>query len=74
MKYSELISSKIELKPFNIPTEMAVILIGQEKLFNKMVSAGWIKPVVDKNRCRLWSYEDVKTCAFRLKNGEYPEN
>ena len=67
MKYSELI------KPLGIHTEEAGAMIGNVALFEKMVRAGWIKPVVNRHSCRLFDIKNVEQCWLRLKGGDFPQ-
>lgn len=61
------------LEPENVTFEGATFIVGQEGLFNKMLKAKWVKPVVQRNKCVLFSVNDVRVACARLKNGEYPE-
>lgn len=66
MKYSELV------KPLGIRSDEAGTMIGNTSLFERMIRAGWIKPVVDRHSCRLFDMADVEQCWKRLKAGDYP--
>jgi hypothetical protein len=66
MKYEDIVT------PIGMTTEQAGIAIGNVTLFLRMIEEGWIKPIVDRNRCRLFDAADVKHCWDRLKLGEYP--
>ncbi|MFZ4693680.1 MAG: hypothetical protein ACOYMV_00985 [Verrucomicrobiia bacterium] len=56
--------------PLGVSTEHAGLMLGSGRLFEKMISKGWIKPVVSQHRLRLWDRRDVERCWNRLKGGE----
>jgi len=37
-----------------------------------MFKAGWIKPVVDRRKCRLFDVKMLDGCCDRLALGEFP--
>lgn len=46
--------------------------VGSEALARAMVSAGWIKPVVQRKRLTLYDRSDVERCWRRIRAGETP--
>ncbi|MCC7518526.1 MAG: hypothetical protein IT578_05010 [Verrucomicrobiae bacterium] len=66
MKYSELV------KPLGIRSDEAGAMIGNLSLFERMIRAGWIRPVVNRHSCKLFDVTDVEQCWKRLKAGDYP--
>lgn len=53
-----------------VSTEEAGNMVGSDAIFREMVSAKWLKPVVDRHRLRLFDRADVVACWGRLKDGE----
>jgi hypothetical protein len=48
-------------------------VIGSKKLLEKMVKAGWLKPVVKGHSLTIYARKDVEAAFARLEAGEYPE-
>ncbi len=71
MKFSDII--KPPMKPLGVRENEAEHLIGIPYLFKKMQKAGWIKPIVNRPKEKLFAVEDVELCFIRLKNGEHPQ-
>jgi len=65
--------AEIAAQPLGLTTEDAGKMVASPQLFEHMIMAGWIKPVVNRHRLRLWDVEDVKTCWARIRLGNYPE-
>ena len=56
-----------------IDGEGAGVLLGRKSVFEDMVKAGWISPIVDRHKAKLYKLEDLKNCVRRLEQGNYPE-
>lgn len=69
MKYSEL----IKIEPLMVDGEGASVLLGRRSVFEDMVKAGWIRPIVDRHKAKLYKLDDLKSCARRLEQGDYPQ-
>lgn len=46
--------------------------VGVPALLNRMLKAGWIKPVVDRRKMRLFDVRQLDACCDRLALGEFP--
>ncbi len=66
MKLAEL------LQPRNVNQDAAGIIVGQAKLFLLMVQAGWIKPVIDQHKCKLFATGHIQGCCDLLELGYLP--
>lgn len=69
MKYSDL----VKIEPLMIDGDGAGVLLGRKSVFEDMVRAGWIKPVVHRHKAKLYKLADLKSCARRLEQGDYPQ-
>jgi hypothetical protein len=49
-----------------------IAALGSKKLYTDCLSAGWLKPIVDQHKLRLFRQEDVLACYRRLCAGEMP--
>ena len=67
------ITDIVQMKPLGVREDEAERLIGIAYLFTKMLRAGWIKPIVHRNKEKLFSVEDVERCFLLLRNGEHPD-
>ena len=50
----------------------AAFAFGSEKLFMECVVAGWISPVVQRHKLKLFDAGDVAQCWARILRGELP--
>lgn len=65
--------SMVSTEPLGLTPEQCCEIIPSPVLFKKLVSARWLKPVVDRHKATLYDYGDLKLCWARLRRGEYPE-
>ncbi len=72
MKFTDII--KPQMNPLGVRADEAGHIIGIPGLFLKMVKAGWIKPIVNRPKEKLFAVSDVELCFIRLKNGEHPQD
>jgi hypothetical protein len=49
-----------------------IAALGSKKLYLDCLSAGWLKPIVDQHKLRLFRQEDVLECYKRIAAGEMP--
>jgi len=68
MRFSHL----VKLEPILVRPVDAADMVGSPQLFEEMVLAGWIQPVVKRHKLTLYSADRVKHCAARLIAGELP--
>jgi hypothetical protein len=52
--------------------EAVAMLGGSRRLFDEMVAAGWLKPILSRHRLVLFDAGDVAKCHARIRNGEEP--
>lgn len=57
---------------YGVRRKEAIDRIGSRLLFDQMVAAGWIAPVVKKHRLSLFDAADIAKCWARIRNGEVP--
>ena len=50
----------------------AVFLLGSRQLFEELVRAKWIRPVVDRHKLLLFDRGDLARAWTRILNGEQP--
>ena len=65
-------SSDVVLIPLLFDGKAAGGMLGRKSLLNQMLAYGWLKPVVDRHKCKLFCPDDLRRCVARLKKGEYP--
>lgn len=53
------------------PEETAFVL-GSVQLFDEMVAAKWLKPVVSRHKLLLFDHGDISRAWARILNGEEP--
>lgn len=73
MKFSSLTlppppEARAKKRGFN-PNE-AAIYIGSDQAVDDLVSAGWLKPFLQRNRCTRYDVQDLDACIERMKLGE----
>jgi hypothetical protein len=51
----------------------AGIFLHQPALLAKMEKAGWIRPVVRRDKTKLYDLNQLDKCVDRLVAGEFPE-
>jgi len=76
MKYDQIVSS-VGLKsiaPRLIRREDAGLYLAAPKLLTEMEEAGWIAPVVSRNRMTLFDVRQIDACVDRLAAGESPKD
>ena len=76
MKYDEIVSF-VRLKPIAprlIRREDAGVYLSAPKLLAEMEEAGWISPVVQRNRMTLFDVRQLDACVDRLAAGESPKD
>ena len=76
MKYDQIVSS-VRLKPIAprlIRREDAGVYLAAPKLLAEMKEAGWIAPVVSRNRMTLFDIRQIDACVDRLAAGESPKD
>lgn len=49
-----------------------LMLGGSRRLFDEMVAAKWLRPVLKRHRVTMFSAPDVAKCAARIIGGEEP--
>ena len=49
-----------------------VAALGSKKLYHECLRAGWIKPIVNRHKLRLFAQEDVVAVYTRICAGEMP--
>ena len=64
--------SDLGLKPRNVDEQGAGLIVGKVALFQRMVSRGWIAPVVAKHSCTLYAEHHVQACCDLLEQSYYP--
>jgi len=65
---ADLLSIKLGLRP-----DEAAEVIGSEQLFREMVSAGWLRPVVQRHKITLYDRGHVAAAWARILSGESPK-
>ena len=53
------------------PDEAAAVL-GSKQLLDECVSAGWLRPTVQRRRMTIYNYGDIARCWERICAGEMP--
>ena len=48
--------------------------VGSPALWSEIVAAGWVKPVVDRHKLKIYSASDVAVAFSRIVAGELPKN
>jgi len=75
-KYDEIVASHEAGRHVVLPRfyrrEDAGRYVGAPHLFTLMEDAGWIAPVVQKNRMTLFDREQILHCCQRIVDGEFP--
>ena len=64
--------SDLGLKPRNVDEQGAGLIVGKVTLFQRMVSHGWIAPIIAKHSCTLFSEFHVQVCCDLLEQGYFP--
>lgn len=65
--------AKTNLNPHAFRRNDAVTMLGgSRKLFDDVVAAGWLKPILSRHRLVLFDAGDVAKCHARIRNGEEP--
>ncbi len=64
---SNLAAIKLGLRP-----EEAAEVLGSEQLFRELVEAGWITPVIQRNRLTLYDRAQLSAAWLRVVAGEEP--
>jgi len=72
MKYSDIIQSS-PLPKLLVRPEQVIEMVESPQLFKDMESAGWIKPVVDHHRQKLYRVEHIRAAIDRLELNGYPK-
>jgi hypothetical protein len=49
-----------------------VTALGSKAIYLACLKAGWLAPVIDRHKLRLFTLEDVTACYHRLRAGESP--
>ena len=52
--------------------EEAAFLLGSIQLFDELVAAKWLKPVINRHKLQLFDRGDVTKAWVRILNGEEP--
>ena len=60
------------LKPRNVDEKGASLIVGKISLFRRMVSEGWISPIVSLHACTLFAVRHVEGCCDLLEAGFLP--
>lgn len=66
-KLNLLADIKLGLRP-----EEAAFVLGSSQLFAEMVSAGWLRPVVNRHKLQLFDRGDICRAWARILAGEQP--
>lgn len=64
--------SSLQPEPLLVDSARAGQLLARRALFDDMVKAEWIRPVVNRHKCKLYCLDDLRRCVTRIKRGEYP--
>jgi hypothetical protein len=64
--------SPLHAEPLLLDSVGAGQLLTRRALFDDMVRAGWIRPVVARHKCKLFCLDDLRRCVRRIKRGQYP--
>jgi hypothetical protein len=65
MRFSHL----VKIEPILVRPVDAADMVGSAQLFDEMVKAGWIYPVMKRHKLTLYSVDNVRQCAAKLING-----
>jgi len=74
MKWDQIVSD-VRSKPVAprlVRREDAGLYLAAPKLLTEMEEAGWIAPVVSRNRMTLFDVRQIDACVDRLVAGESP--
>lgn len=52
--------------------EEGIFIIGSRQLWDEMVAAGWLRPVVNRHKLQLFDRGDISRAWTRILNGEQP--
>src|ERR1017187_520754 len=52
--------------------EEAAFIIGSTQLWQEMVAAGWVRPVVQRHKLLLYNRGDISRAWARILSGEQP--
>lgn len=63
MRFSEI----IKLEPALVRPDEAARFLGGEGVLSRMLAANWFRPVHQASRLTLYSVDDLKAAAARLK-------
>jgi hypothetical protein len=63
--------SLVELK-LGFRPEEAAFIVGSPQLWQEMVAAGWVRPVVHRHKLLLYDRGDISRAWARILSGEQP--
>jgi hypothetical protein len=66
-KLTLLADLKLGLRP-----EEGIFIIGSRQLWDEMVAAGWLRPVVNRHKLQLYDRGDLSRAWSRILAGEQP--
>lgn len=72
MRFSELL--QVTAAPLLVRPDVAQAIVGSAEFLKELEAAGWLKPVVRRNRLTLYSVRQLQRCAERLEAGETPSS
>jgi hypothetical protein len=63
--------SLVELK-LGFRPEEAAFIVGSPQLWQEMVAAGWVRPVIHRHKLLLYDRGDISRAWARILSGEQP--
>lgn len=70
MKLSDMLRNTVRVEPMLVRPDQAALILGSIELLDDLTAAGWLEPVVNRKRLKLFSVADLQGCVARLQAGE----
>ena len=70
MKLSDRLRNTVRVEPMLVRPDQAALILGSIELLDELTAAGWLEPVVNRKRLKLFSVADLQGCVARLQAGE----
>ena len=71
-KYSDVIQL-IQAEPLLVRNEHAAQMVAGEQNLRRLVSAGWISPIIKHSGCTAYALADLRAAVTRAKDEGWPD-